>query len=94
MAQLPSMGASAQILTHARFDRPPVVQQPRRGRFPKTVISFWKVSTDRSYVRHQAQLRQEEIEKTQLRIHDHEWIAKEYRRQLAELKQPQGVKHV
>ena len=36
--------------------------------------------------RYMAQQRQEEIEKTQLRIHDHEWIAKEYRRQLAELK--------
>ena len=79
-------GTSAHILTHARFDRAPVVQQPRRGRFPKTVISFWKVSTDRSLATYRARQKQEEIEKVQLRIHDHEWIAKEYRRQLAELK--------
>lgn len=78
-------GTSAQILTHARFDRAPVVQHPRRGRFPKTIISFWKVSSARSRARYMAQQRQAEIEKTKLRIHDHEWIAKEYRRQLGEL---------
>jgi hypothetical protein len=49
------------------------------------------VSTDRSIARYQARLKLEEIEKTQLRIHDHEWIAKEYRRQLAELKQSKGA---
>jgi hypothetical protein len=86
MAQSPSVGTSAQILTHARFDRAPVVQHPRRGRLPNTVIKFWKISGDRRMARYMAQQRQEEIEKTQLRIHDHEWIAKEYRRQLAELK--------
>lgn len=91
MAQLPTAGATAQILTHARFDRAAVVQHPRRGRFPKTVISFWKVSTDRSFARYQARQKQEEIEKTKLRIHDHEWIANEYRRQLAVLKQAKGA---
>lgn len=94
MAQLPSVGTSAQILTHAQFDRPPVVQTPRRGRFPKTVISFWKVATARRFARYQARLKLEEIEKTKLRIADHDWIANQCRIQLAQLTQTQGASHV
>lgn len=49
MAQtLASAGTSAQILTHDRFNRAPVVQTPRRGRLPKAIASFWKASYERS----------------------------------------------
>ena len=94
MAQLPSVGTSAQILTHAQFDRPPVVQTPRRGRFPNSVINFWKAGGDLRQARYMAQQRLEEIEKTKLRIADHDWIANQCRIQLAQLTQTQGASHV
>ena len=61
MAQSLSMGATAQILTHARFDRVPVVQTRRRGRFPNSVINFWKAGGEIRFVRRLAHERQEEI---------------------------------
>ncbi len=41
----------ANILTHVNFDRPPVIQQPRRGRFPKNIIVFWKEANQISLAR-------------------------------------------
>lgn len=61
MTQSASSGISARILTHARFNRPPVVQQPRRGRFPKTILLFWKAASDRRFAQYKEQIRQKEM---------------------------------
>lgn len=79
-------GASAQIITHARFLRDPVKQHPRRGRFPKGVISFWKVKTDSIYARTLEEQRLQSIQFLTQKMQDHDWIANQYRIQLELLK--------
>jgi hypothetical protein len=84
-------GASARIITHDRFDRPTVVQHPRRGRLPNSVIKFWKALVERNYARYMERMRQEEIEKTRQKIEDHAFIASQYRIHLASLHKNNGA---
>lgn len=61
MAHSVTVGKTAQIITHARFDRPQVEQTPRWGRLPNSVIKFWKAGGDIRMMRYFAQERQQEI---------------------------------
>ena len=60
------MASSSKIVTHQRFDRPQVVQQPRRGRLPKAVPSVLIYGRDkrvRAFVENAARARADELEK-------------------------------
>lgn len=93
MAQsLSPAGTSAQILTHARFDRPPVAQHPRRGRFPKIVTVFWKAASKRRWAEYLVQQNNMKIESIRESINDHEFIAKVKRAELAGFLQGLRVK--
>lgn len=92
---------AAQIITHARFDRAPVVQTPRRGRLPNSVIKFWQAGGDIRIARRKEQEWQEQVnlrvKKLIELIGDHEEIALMYRGELAGLRlacAPKGAVNV
>lgn len=51
----------AQILTHARFARAPVVQTRTCGRLPKTVPSLWKYAIAKDHAAWQEREKSKEI---------------------------------
>lgn len=94
MAQSPSMGASAQILTHARFDRPAVVQTRRCGRLPNSVINYRNARYEIRTARHQEQERLEEIELTRDNMATHARLVSYFQGRLALLTQTKGAANV
>lgn len=78
---------SASILTHTRFERPPVQQQGRNGRHPKAIVMLRKHRDARDRVDYKEQQRLEAIAKLKSGLAFYQNIINEYRNQLAQLQQ-------
>ncbi len=85
MAKSPSLGASAQIITHARFNRPPVMQHPRRGPLPKVIVRFWAAAAARRAAKNQQVQAEHRANAIKQSINDHDAICCIYRAELADL---------
>jgi hypothetical protein len=84
MAETLPLGASARILTHARFDRAPVVQtRTRGGRLPKTVASLRQYLNAKSYAAWQAKEKLKEVNELRKAIAQAEAIGHTLRYDLA-----------
>lgn len=82
---------SASILTHPKFDRPPVQQQGRNGRHPKAIVMLWKHAGAKRFAAHERQERLDAIEKLKSGLAFYQDIISHYHSELAQLKQGGGT---
>jgi hypothetical protein len=62
VAESPSMGSPAQILTHAHFSHQPVMQTRKAGRRPKEIISLRRYAGDSRFAAYLADAKKKEME--------------------------------